>query len=184
MDRSVASEDPVVTIGVPAYQNSATILRTIDSIKAQDFQGYKVLLSDDCSNDETFDICERAASEDSRFEAIRQPSNKGFLHFGDLLARAQTPYFVWLAGDDWWDTSFLSRTLAALEAHPEARFGPAEMSDRRGLQRNLPGDLQFSWFVVAESGTVSERTQWYPNVWPIPHAALAARFPPTGYERV
>lgn len=111
---------PRVTIGVPCFCNAKTIARTIASIKSQSFSDFRVVISDDHSEDETYEICRTEAEKDQRFHVVQQKQRLGFLNFGELLKTVDTPYFVWLAGDDWWEAEFLEYTIDALEEHPSA----------------------------------------------------------------
>jgi glycosyltransferase involved in cell wall biosynthesis len=109
-----------VTIGIPACDSARTLARAIGSVRAQTCQYWRLVVSDDASTDTTAAIAEAAAKGDARISVVRQPVRRGAMNFGDLLARADTPYFAWLAADDFWAPEFLSRTLAALEARPDA----------------------------------------------------------------
>ncbi|MGB0748696.1 MAG: glycosyltransferase family 2 protein [Magnetospiraceae bacterium] len=108
-----------VTIGIPAYKNAATLARCVESILNQTYQDWRLIISDDGSPDETFALAQEYAARDARITAIRQEKNLYFLNFKYLLDAAQTPYFVWLAGDDYWAPEYLAECLAVLEKRPD-----------------------------------------------------------------
>lgn len=113
-------DGPRVTIGIPAYNNARTLERAIASVRAQSFEDWRLVISDDLSSDGTWEICQRACAADPRISARRQDRRRVYMNFADLLASATTPYFAWLAGDDLWEPGFLARTVAALDETPAA----------------------------------------------------------------
>ena len=53
------------------------ITQTIESILRQDFSSFELIISDNCSTDNTFEICENYARNDSRITLIRNDDNIG-----------------------------------------------------------------------------------------------------------
>src|SRR5688500_11475765 len=103
-----------VTIGMPLYNNAATLACALDSLVAQTAQEIRIVLSDDCSSDSTPSICEAYARRDPRITYIRQPKNLNYLNFRFVLDRAHSPFFMWAAGDDRWAPTFIEQILRAL----------------------------------------------------------------------
>jgi glycosyltransferase involved in cell wall biosynthesis len=66
---------PAISVVIPAYNRAASIGTAIDSILAQDFPDFELVVVDDCSTDDTVAIVE--ASADPRVRCLRQPSNGG-----------------------------------------------------------------------------------------------------------
>ncbi len=119
---SVCTPDrlPRVTIGIPAYLNEKTIACALDSILAQTSSDFVVEISDDASPDSISDICRSYAMRDSRIRYTRQPANLKYENFSWLLVNARSEYFMWLAGDDYIDPTFIERCIAELDSHPDA----------------------------------------------------------------
>ena len=109
-----------VTVGIPACDSARTLARAIGSVRAQTCTDWQLIVSDDNSADASAAIAQAAAAEDPRIVVRCQPDRRGAMNFGDLLAGVQTPYFAWLAADDFWAPEFLSRTVAVLEEHSDA----------------------------------------------------------------
>ena len=107
-----------LTIGVPAYKNARTLRASVESLLAQSFGDFKLIISDDNSPDETQDVAMDLARLDSRIEYVRQPINLKYQNFGFLLRRAETEFFMWAAGDDHWYPDFANRCIAELDANP------------------------------------------------------------------
>lgn len=114
------ADTAIVTIGMPVYENGRTLDRAISSVLGQSFQDWVLLISDDQSSDQTSQIAQEAAARDPRIRFVRNSERLGFMNFKQALISADTPYFVWLAGDDFWHADFLSQTVAALDAAPSA----------------------------------------------------------------
>ena len=109
-----------VTIGMPVYQNAATLGRAIASVRAQTFKDWILILTDDGSTDDCLTIAREAAEGDPRIELRRNPERLGYMNFGVSLQLAKTDWFVWLAGDDYWAPAFLEQCLSAIERRPDA----------------------------------------------------------------
>ncbi len=66
---------PAISVVMPAYNRAACINTAIDSILAQHFTDFELVVVDDCSTDDTAAIVE--ASTDPRVRCVRQPRNGG-----------------------------------------------------------------------------------------------------------
>ncbi|WP_299700096.1 glycosyltransferase [uncultured Tateyamaria sp.] len=109
-----------VTIGMPVFNNAETLRRAVASVLAQTYQDWELLITDDQSDDETFGIAQEFATADPRISVRVNDRRMVFHNFELALRKARTAYFVWLAGDDYWDPAFLEATVAALDAAPSA----------------------------------------------------------------
>jgi glycosyltransferase involved in cell wall biosynthesis len=111
---------PRLTIGMPTFNNERTITRAIESLLGQSFSDFELIISDDGSSDRTLDILQRYSRADTRIRLVQQPRNLNYGNFGWLLENAGTEFFVFAAGDDWWETRFLEQCLNALASEAEA----------------------------------------------------------------
>lgn len=68
---SVRSYNDLVSILIPARNEQEDILKLLESVKAQDYQHYEVIIFDDSSSDETYEVCSRFAATDTRFQVIK-----------------------------------------------------------------------------------------------------------------
>lgn len=90
---------------VITYNSSNTILETLESIKAQTYPNIELIISDDCSTDDTIDICHKWIAENgSRFartEIIESPTNTGIAANCNRAEDAcRAKWVKLLAGDD------------------------------------------------------------------------------------
>jgi glycosyltransferase involved in cell wall biosynthesis len=112
-----------VTVGMPVYNGAVDLAGSLDCILGQTFRDIEVLVFDNASTDETPDIVARYAAIDPRVRYVRQARNKGpVVNFGDVIAAADSPYFMWRASDDRSDPNYIEALLAALEANPDKQL--------------------------------------------------------------
>jgi glycosyltransferase involved in cell wall biosynthesis len=104
---------------MPTRNNGPTLEKTIDSLLRQTFSDFELIISDNCSTDNTPDICHAFVSRDSRVRYIRQPHDIGQKdNFHCVLKEARAPYFMWASGDDYWHDTFIEKNVAILDADP------------------------------------------------------------------
>lgn len=108
------SGSPQVTVGMPLYNNETTVRVALESLLTQSHSNLRIFASDDCSSDSTALICEEFARRDGRFTFRRQTQNLGYMNFRYVLDEAHSPYFMWAAGDDKWEPTYVERNVAAL----------------------------------------------------------------------
>jgi glycosyltransferase involved in cell wall biosynthesis len=112
----------MVTIGLPVYNGEHFIARAIESLLAQDYANFNLVVSDNCSTDRTSGIVEGFARRDARVRLTRTSRNMGgAANFRRVLKLAQGDYFMWAACDDLWRPPFVSSLVRELEAHPDAQ---------------------------------------------------------------
>jgi len=116
----MANEDARLTIGMPLYDNARTIRRALDSLLAQSFSSFRLIIGDDASTDGTTEICEEYAKRDSRVAVVRHQRNLNYGNFRFVLEQARTPLFMFAAGDDYWHPDYVSRVIDALDANATA----------------------------------------------------------------
>jgi glycosyltransferase involved in cell wall biosynthesis len=115
-----AGETPRVSIGMPVYNGAATLRRAVDSLLAQTFTDFELVISDNASTDSTSEICRDYEARDPRVRCVRQLRNLGSVpNFAFVLNEARAPFFMWAAADDRWDPRFIEANLEVLDSHPD-----------------------------------------------------------------
>lgn len=127
---------PRITVHVPAYNYGRFLGDALDSLLAQTCTDWEAIVIDDASTDDTPAVVARY--DDPRFRFIHHDVNRGHVatyNEGIDLARAE--YFVILSADDRYHPTFLERTLACFDAHPEVvlAYSDYEVIDERGEVR-------------------------------------------------
>jgi glycosyltransferase involved in cell wall biosynthesis len=114
-------ETPLVSIGLPVYNGESYLRRALDSLLAQDYSHFELLISDNASTDLTRKICEEYVARDRRIRLNVNQTNIGLVgNFQLVLERARGPYFMWAAYDDIWAETFVGAMVRELETHPDA----------------------------------------------------------------
>lgn len=112
---------PAVTIGLPVYNGERYLRQSLDSLLAQTFTDFELIISDNASTDSTEQICREYARRDPRIRYVRQASNIGAGPNHNLLPpMARAPYFKWASHDDVYDPELLRKCVEVLRTRPEA----------------------------------------------------------------
>ncbi len=130
----------LVSIITPAYNAAAFIEQAVKSVQAQDYQNWEMLITDDCSNDNTREIVAALNKIDPRVKLIKQPKNGGPAAARNASVLAATGrYVAFLDSDDWWLPEKLGRQLEFMQRHNAAlSYTSYRRVDRDGLN---PGHL-------------------------------------------
>jgi glycosyltransferase involved in cell wall biosynthesis len=115
-DSCTMSERPKVSVGMPLYNAALLVREAIDSLLAQTFRDFELIISDNGSTDETDSICRGYAARDSRIRYYRSAENRGAgWNFNHCFELARGEYFKWAAHDDVCAPKFLEQCVAALD---------------------------------------------------------------------
>lgn len=115
------STSPLVSIGLPIYNEERFLSQTLDSLLAQDYENFEIIISDNASTDATNNICQDYCRESRKIKYLRFDKNMGQgANFPKVLIEAQGDYFMWACGHDKWSKNFISECLTCLETHPSA----------------------------------------------------------------
>ncbi|MCK9380233.1 MAG: glycosyltransferase family 2 protein [Sulfuritalea sp.] len=108
--------NPAVAVVIPTYNRAEDLRRCLDSLVAQTFDNFEVLVCDDGSTDNTADVAMEFNDRlDIQFETAEnfggpaRPRNRG-------VAMARAPYIAFLDSDDWWAPAKLERSVTTLDA--------------------------------------------------------------------
>ena len=103
-----------VSVIVPVYQVKDYIAQCIESVLAQTFTDWELILADDGSTDGSGEICDRYAAVDDRI-AVLHSKNRGAATARNAgLARATGRYITFLDGDDYWAPHTVERLLCRI----------------------------------------------------------------------
>lgn len=128
---------PQVFIALPSYEGISTISSTVESILAQDFGDFELVIFDDSSGPECNERLRELTALDSRIRLVLNPVRLGaWQNFANAL-RSATPrrYFMWASQDDLWSPNWLSVLRSKLEDGPwGAAFGRVIVVDEMGQE--------------------------------------------------
>ncbi|MCG8593817.1 MAG: glycosyltransferase [Kiloniellales bacterium] len=110
---------PVVSVGVPVYNGEKYLPETLDSLLAQTFSNFEIVISDNASTDRTAEICKSYQTKDYRVRYFRNARNIGAArNFNRVFELSRAPLFHGGACDDLYEPQFLERCLGVLDRDP------------------------------------------------------------------
>jgi glycosyltransferase involved in cell wall biosynthesis len=115
----MSSRTTDVTICIPTYNAEKTLRETVESVLAQTYQDFEILLQDNASTDGTWQMMQDMAKRDSRIKPFRNDSNLGMIgNWNVVFERAKLPFTLLLSADDCLLPEFLEVTVRELKAEP------------------------------------------------------------------
>lgn len=112
---------PKVSIGLPVFNGENYLNAAVESLLAQTFGDFELIISDNCSNDATQSICRDFAAQDARIRYFRADHNRGASWNHDfVIHKARAAYFKLAAHDDVCLPTHLQRCVEALDDNPQA----------------------------------------------------------------
>lgn len=126
---------PRVSVVVPAYNNAEFLGKTIESILAQDYADYELIVADHSSLDKTGEVIERYAGNPRVRVMTPTPAGGGALaNWNRVSGFARGEFVKLVCGDDLIAPSALREQVAALDANPSAVLvaSPRALIDSNG----------------------------------------------------
>lgn len=121
------TENPLVSVNVITYNSAQTIIETLESIKDQTYPNIELIISDDCSKDNTIDICAKwLQSNKSRFtnsKIVTSPVNTGLApNYNRAINAASGIWIKEIDGDDKLLPNCVSDFIEYSRNNPDAKY--------------------------------------------------------------
>jgi glycosyltransferase involved in cell wall biosynthesis len=102
-----------ISIIIPVYNVEKYLVKCLESVLSQTFTDFECILVDDCSSDNSPEICDKYAQNDSRIKVIHKKRNEGLPQargtgFGESIGE----YILFLDSDDWIESKMAERLYA------------------------------------------------------------------------
>lgn len=98
-----------ISVIVPAFNVEKYINRAIDSILAQDYSNFEIIIIDDASTDNTLEIIQRHYAAHSQIHIVRHEYNQGLGAARNTgISEAKGKYLIFIDSDDWIEPNMLS----------------------------------------------------------------------------
>ena len=111
---------PRITILIGIYNCAPTLVEALDSLMAQTYKAFKVVLCDDGSKDNTLEVAREYASRYGNIQVITNEHNKGLNYtLNHCLEYADTEYVARMDGDDISLPDRLEKEVNFLDSHPD-----------------------------------------------------------------
>jgi glycosyltransferase involved in cell wall biosynthesis len=109
---------PLVSACIPAFNRAGYLRESLASIQRQDYTNLEILISDNCSTDDTEAFCAAEAAKDPRIRYVRQPRNIGMhANHNFLIEESRGEYFGFFHDDDVYQPNIVSTYVKFLREH-------------------------------------------------------------------
>lgn len=151
----------LVSIITPSYNSAAYIAEMIESILAQTYTNWELLITDDCSTDDSVKIIESYATKDSRIKLFRLASNSGAgIARNKSIEEARGRYIAFCDSDDLWKPQKLEKQVEFMQKNGyEFVYCKSDVIDTEGnviaINNRVRRVSYFSTIIVNFIGTSS-----------------------------
>lgn len=112
-------QNPRVSVGIPVYNGENYLAEALDSLLAQTFTDFEIIVSDNASTDSTEEIVQTYMARTPKIRYYRNETNLGAAkNYNVLVTYAQGEYFKWMAHDDLIAPTYLEKCVAVLDQDP------------------------------------------------------------------
>jgi glycosyltransferase involved in cell wall biosynthesis len=119
-----------VSVCIPTYNQASYIEKAIRSALSQTYPPFEIIVSDDCSTDNTREILKLLKAEITILKVIHQPVNLGISKNTDFCLRSANSEFVLrLDSDDYLLPNYISELINLFNIHPDAGYAHAAVQE-------------------------------------------------------
>ncbi|MEM3362579.1 MAG: glycosyltransferase [Candidatus Anstonellaceae archaeon] len=140
---------PKVTICVPVRNGALTIKKTLDSLLSQDYPNYEIIVSDNCSDDNTAEMVQSYSKYGVKYYFNSKLEKWGESNWNYILKLAEGPFIVLYHADDIYAPSIIREQVEFLFKYPHASavFTMSELIDQndnsvRRAKIKLPKEIE------------------------------------------
>jgi len=134
LTRCIAMNEPLFSIVIPTYNRATLLLSAVDSVLAQKFDNYEVIIVDDGSSDNTELLCKEKYGEVENVKYIRQVNSERGAARNNGLKASEGKYISYFDSDDLICKNHLSEASAFIQqkAFPEVFHLNYTIEDEEG----------------------------------------------------
>lgn len=131
--------NPLVSIVMPAHNVCAFLAESIQSIQTQTYSNWELLIIDDASGDNSFEVAQKFQRMDARIKPIQLPTNQGAGFARNIGIKAsEGDYIAFLDADDIWLPIKLEKQLEFMQKHDlQVTYSSYELIDEQSQSLNL-----------------------------------------------
>ncbi len=162
------SKHPRVSIGLPVFNGENFLSEALDSILAQTYPDFELIISDNGSVDATEEICRSYIANDDRVKYYRNDRNRGAAwNYNRVFYLSTGEYFKWAAHDDLCGPEFLESCTRVLDHDPGII-----LCYTRTLAIDEKGNVVSSYAIKPKAGSPKPAERFYEFVC-VPHPCVA-----------
>jgi len=112
------NDNPLVSVALCTYNGERFLPKQLDTILSQDYAHIEIIVTDDCSFDDTRHILKSYAAKDTRIKLYFNEENLGYTkNFEKALQLCTGRYIAFADQDDIWETGKISQLLPEIPGH-------------------------------------------------------------------
>ena len=108
------------SVVIPLYNKAPYVVKAIESVLAQTYADYELLIMDDGSSDCSFEVASKAVEGKAHCHVYRQSNAGVSMARNNAVARSKGDYLCFLDADDWWAPTFLEEMDRLIDQFPDA----------------------------------------------------------------
>ncbi len=169
-----------VSIITPTYNSEQFVKETIESILAQTYANWELLITDDCSTDSTWHVIREYSQQDSRIKVFKLDENSGAgVARNNSIKEASGRFIAFLDSDDTWHPEKLEKQVAfMLENSVSLSYTAYTAVDESGRELKLINPpLELTYKTILRNDYIGCLTAMYDA------GVLGKRFMPTIRKR-
>ena len=105
---------------IPLYNKAPYVAKAIESVLSQTFTDFELVIMDDGSKDDSFEIAKKTIEGHGQCQLHRQQNAGVSMARNNGVAFSQGEYLCFLDADDWWESTFLEEMSGFIDALPNA----------------------------------------------------------------
>lgn len=158
------TDTPLVSVIIPCYNAEKYVEQAVRSIMEQSYKNLEILITDDCSTDNTLTILQKLANEDSRIKIFQNETNQRIVKtLNALIKNSHGKYIARMDADDISLPERIEKQVELLEMHDDISFCGTNVFiiDEVGKilnKTNLPISYKENKFFLAYYSTFSHPT--------------------------
>lgn len=133
-----------ISILLPTYNGAQYVEQAIDSIRAQDYDNWELIVVDDCSTDTTPQLLAQIQSKDDRITVVRNEVNKKLPASINVAFEHSTgDYVTWTSDDNYFAPNALSLMASVLDTKPDVDlvYCSVNFIDQDGSVLSIPSSV-------------------------------------------
>jgi glycosyltransferase involved in cell wall biosynthesis len=171
-------QSPKISVSIATYNRAAMVRQAIEAALAQTLAPVEIVVTDDASTDNTWDVLQSLAANQPRVRVFRRDANSGGVaNWNFAIANTHGDYIAWCSDDDRFLPDHLEASVDYLEAYPEVGLvhaGFVDAIETAEDSQRIPRPLRFSESrVLKSSDLLKYLTRYYD--WPFHPSTIVMR---------
>ncbi len=141
----------LISIITPTYNREAFLPAAIESVLAQSYKEFELIIVDDGSTDNSRELINTYAEKDSRVKYLYQENQRQSVARNYALSVAKGDFICFLDSDNYWPSDKLEKSIKAFEVYPDADivYGDCITIDEQGNELHRHNMRRYSGRIAA-----------------------------------